>query len=111
MNHGGREGALQPLSPQAKYPVAIHAGLRHHVLQKGRECPARDKGKDKATSKAKEANQMAEIIKRFLKRTSEFRALRKEARDAFADYADGAETEFTIMRLAGIGRRMDALTR
>ena len=53
---------------------------------------------------------MAKIIKRFLKRTSEFRALRKEARDAFADYADGADTEFTIMRLAGIGRRMNALT-
>ena len=54
---------------------------------------------------------MAKIIKRFLKRRSEFRALRKEARDAVADYADGADTEFTIMRLAGIGRRMDALTR
>ena len=54
---------------------------------------------------------MAKIIKRFLKRTGAFRALRKEARDAFAAYADGADAEFTIFRLADIGRRMDALTR
>ena len=54
---------------------------------------------------------MAAIIKRFLKRTQAFRALRNEAKDAFAAYAEGADTEFTIMRLAGIGRRMNALTR
>ena len=54
---------------------------------------------------------MATIIKRFLNRARAIRPLRNEAKDAFAAYAEGADTEYTIMRLAGIGRRMNALTR
>ena len=53
---------------------------------------------------------MAAIIKKFLKRTQAFRALRKEANAVFADYADGADADFAIMRLARIGRRMNALS-
>ena len=53
---------------------------------------------------------MAALIKKFFKRSPEFLALRKEARDSFAAYADGADAEFTIIRLAGIGRQMSRLT-
>lgn len=52
---------------------------------------------------------MAKIIRKFIRRAREFRALRNEANDAFAAYADGADTEYTLRCLASIGRRMSAL--
>lgn len=52
---------------------------------------------------------MAAIIKRFIKRTQEFRSLKKEAKDAFAAFTDGADADYTIFRLADIGRRMERL--
>ena len=54
---------------------------------------------------------MAAIIKRFLKRTQAFRALRNEAKDVFAAYADGANREAAIFLLADIGRRMNKIPR
>ena len=48
-------------------------------------------------------------MKDLIKKTPEFKALRAEAREAIAAYADGADFLFTISRLAAIGERMNAL--
>ena len=44
-----------------------------------------------------------------IRSTAEFKALRSEAREAIAAYADGADFLFTISRLAAIGERMNVL--
>lgn len=41
-----------------------------------------------------------------IKKTPEFKALRKEAQDIVAAYADGADFDYVISRLAPIGERM-----
>ena len=38
-----------------------------------------------------------------------FKALRNQAREALAAYADGADFDFTIARLAGVGYKMELL--
>ena len=43
-------------------------------------------------------------MKKAIRNTAEFKELRKEARSALAAYADGADFDFTIARLAGVGR-------
>ena len=48
-------------------------------------------------------------MKDLIKKTPEFKALRAEAREAIAAYADGADFLFTISRLAAIGERMNAV--
>ena len=48
-------------------------------------------------------------MKDIIRKTPEFKALRAEAREAVAAYADGADFDFTICRLAVIGEKMDIL--
>lgn len=48
---------------------------------------------------------MDEIIKK----TPEFEALRAEAREVCAAYADGMDFDFAVARLAGIGEKMAEL--
>lgn len=47
--------------------------------------------------------------KDIIRKTPEFKALRAEAREAIAAYADGADFEATITRLAGIGSVMELM--
>ena len=47
--------------------------------------------------------------KDIIRKTPEFKALRAEAREAIAAYADGADFEATISRLAGIGSVMELM--
>lgn len=44
-----------------------------------------------------------------IKRTPEFKALRKEAQEIVAAYADGADFDYAISRLAPIGEKMTTL--
>mgnify|MGYP003297047159 CR=1 FL=1 len=46
---------------------------------------------------------------KLIKKTPEFKALRAQAREAIAAYADGADFDFTISRLAAIGEKMEIL--
>lgn len=48
-------------------------------------------------------------MKKAARRTPEFVSLRGEAREAIAAYADGADFEFTVKRLADVGRMMEIL--
>ena len=48
-------------------------------------------------------------MKDLIRTTAEFKALRAEAREAIAAYADGADFLFTISRLAAVGEEMEAL--
>lgn len=48
-------------------------------------------------------------MKKAIRNTAEFNELRKEARSALAAYADGADFDFTIARLAGVGRMMELM--
>ena len=48
-------------------------------------------------------------MKNPIRETAEFKELRKEVRSALAAYADGADFDFTIARLAGIGYKMELL--
>ena len=48
-------------------------------------------------------------MKNPIRSTAEFKALRAEAREAIAAYADGADFLFTISRLAAIGEQMKVL--
>ena len=48
-------------------------------------------------------------MKDIIRKTAEFKALRAEAREAIAAYADGADFEATISRLAGIGSVMELM--
>ena len=53
----------------------------------------------------KEENNMKDAIRK----TAEFKTLRNQAREALAAYADGADFDFTIARLAGVGYKMELL--
>jgi hypothetical protein len=53
----------------------------------------------------KEENNMKEAIRK----TAAFKALRNQAREALAAYADGADFDFTIAQLAGVGYKMELL--
>jgi len=48
-------------------------------------------------------------MKDIIRKTAEFKALRAEAREAIAAFADGADFEFTLCRLADIGERMNIM--
>ena len=48
-------------------------------------------------------------MKDIIRKTAEFKALRAEAREAIAAYADGADFAFTLCRLADIGERMNIM--
>ncbi len=48
-------------------------------------------------------------MKDIMRKTPEFKALRAEAREALAAYADGADFDFTVIRLAEIGEQMEIL--
>ena len=48
-------------------------------------------------------------MKDTIRSTSEFKALRAEAREAIEAYEDGADFMFTVCRLAAIGERMNIL--
>ena len=48
-------------------------------------------------------------MKDIIRKTAEFKALRTEAREAIVAYADGADFEATVARLAGIGRVMELM--
>ena len=53
----------------------------------------------------KEGKTMKDIIRK----TPEFQALRAQAQEAIADYAGGADFDWTISRLAPIGEKMTEL--
>ena len=53
----------------------------------------------------KEENNMKDAIRK----TAEFKTLRNQAREALEAYADGADFDFTIARLAGVGYKMELL--
>lgn len=46
---------------------------------------------------------------KLIKKTPEFKALRVQAREIIAAFADGADFDFTINRLAEIGEKMSIL--
>ena len=46
-------------------------------------------------------------MKKAIRNTVEFKELRKEVRFALVAYADGADFDFTIARLAVVGRMME----
>ena len=48
-------------------------------------------------------------MKDAIRKTAAFKALRNQAREALAAYADGADFDFTIARLAGVGYKMGLL--
>ena len=48
-------------------------------------------------------------MKSIIRKTAEFKELREEARSALAAYADGADFDVTVARLAGVGRVMEIL--
>ena len=48
-------------------------------------------------------------MKDAIKNSPEFKALRNKARFALAAYADGADFDFTVARLAGVGYKMELL--
>ena len=48
-------------------------------------------------------------MKDAIRKTAAFKALRNQAREALAAYADGAEFDATVTRLAGIGRVMEIM--
>ena len=45
-------------------------------------------------------------MKDIIRKTLEFQALRAQAQNAIADYAGGADFDWTISRLAPIGEKM-----
>ena len=47
--------------------------------------------------------------KNIIRKTPEFKALRAEAREVIAAYADGADFDYVISRLAPIGEKMAVL--
>ena len=48
-------------------------------------------------------------MKDIIRKTPEFKDLRAQAQEAIADYADGADFDWTISRLATIGEKMTEL--
>ena len=46
---------------------------------------------------------------KIIRKTPEFKALRAEAREVIAAYADGADFDYVISRLAPIGEKMAIL--
>ena len=48
-------------------------------------------------------------MKDIIRKTPEFQALRAQAHEAIADYAGGADFDWTISRLAPIGEKMTEL--
>lgn len=48
-------------------------------------------------------------MKKAIRKTAEFKVLREEARAAVAAYADGADFNATIARLAEVGRVMEIM--
>ena len=46
---------------------------------------------------------------KIIRKTPEFKALRAEAREVIAAYADGADFDYVIGRLAPIGEKMNEL--
>lgn len=48
-------------------------------------------------------------MKEAIRKTAAFKALRNQAREALVAYADGADFDFTIARLAGVGYKMELL--
>ena len=48
-------------------------------------------------------------MKDIIRKTPEFKALRAQAQEAIADYADGADFDWIISRLAPIGEKMTEL--
>lgn len=48
-------------------------------------------------------------MKKAIRRSAEFKALREDARAAIAAYADGADFDVTIARLADVGRVMEIM--
>ena len=49
------------------------------------------------------------MAKNAIRKTPEFKALRAEARELIAAYAEGADFDYTVCRLAPIGEKMDAM--
>ena len=49
------------------------------------------------------------MTKNIIRKTPEFKALRAEAREVIAAYADGADFDYVISRLAPIGEKMAIL--
>ena len=48
-------------------------------------------------------------MKDAIRKTAAFKALRNQARDALAAYADGADFDVTVSRLAEVGFMMEIL--
>ncbi len=48
-------------------------------------------------------------MKKAIRNTPEFKALRAEAREVIAAYADGADFDYAVSRLAAIGEQMSVL--
>jgi hypothetical protein len=48
-------------------------------------------------------------MKDAIRKTAAFKALRNQAREALEAYADGADFDFTIARLAGVGYKMEIM--
>lgn len=48
-------------------------------------------------------------MRKAIRRTAEFQALRSEAQDAIVAYEDGADFDTTVTRLAEVGRVMEIL--
>lgn len=48
-------------------------------------------------------------MKNPIRNTAEFKALRKEAREAIVAYADGADFDVTVSRLVEVGFMMEIL--
>lgn len=48
-------------------------------------------------------------MKKIIRKTEEFKALRAEAREVIAAYADGADFDYAVARLADIGEKMTIL--
>ena len=48
-------------------------------------------------------------MKNIIRKTAEFKELRDEARSALAAYADGADFDATVAKLAGVGRVIELI--
>ena len=48
-------------------------------------------------------------MKDAIRKTAAFKAVRNQAREALEAYADGADFDFAVARLAGVGRVMEIM--
>lgn len=64
---------------------------------------------DEGASASEEPRRNALLHKDAIRKTAAFKALRNQTREALAAYADRADFDFTIARLAGVGYKMGLL--